>query len=91
MKSQVFKIAHQIKSFCSNWSDALRKAWFIVKTQINEACFEFAKKDGEVRQATGKTFKASETAKKGYVRFIERLQDGSTQFRSFRIERLILS
>lgn len=87
----VFQIAHIIKSVFQSFSEALKAAWKIAKMNFGRTVtIKFVKSNGEVRTATAKGTGNLETIKKGFVRFIELLSDGSTQYRSFRIEKLIL-
>jgi hypothetical protein len=90
MKSKVMKLAHLIKAFFNSWSRALKAAWIIVKLHFERAqVITFAKSDGEVRKAKALLVTRLETAAKGYIQFVEDLGNGETQWRSFRIERLI--
>ena len=90
LKSQVFKTAHQIKGFFASWSEALKAAWIVTKLFFGRPVnFAFAKKDGELREAAGIAIGSVKTFEKGYVRFLETLQNGFTQWRSFRFERLV--
>lgn len=94
MKSQAFKIAHQVKTFFDSWSKALRAGWLIAKLFFGRTVdFVFNKVDkktGEVteRPATGIAIGSIKTIKDGYVRFLEQVES-RTQWRSFRIENLI--
>lgn len=91
MKSKVFKIAHQIKSFFSSFSEALKAAWKIGKLFFGISVnITFAKDTGEVREAKAVAVASLGTIEKGYIRFVEMLETGNTQWRSFRIERLIV-
>lgn len=90
MKSKVFKIAHQIRNQFSNFSTALKAAWRIVKMEMGiKTPITFAKKDGELRDAVAIGCGSLITLEKGYLRFVEILDDGTEQWRSFRIKRLV--
>ena len=92
LKSQVFKIAHEIKSQFDNFSQALKAAWRIAKLKFGiKTNIEFAKADGEVRKATALNIGSLSSLKDGLVRFLELRADGITQWRCFRLERMILS
>lgn len=87
----VFQVAHIIKSAFETFGEALKAAWKIAKMNFGRTVtVKFVKSNGEIRTATAKGTGNLETIKKGFVRFIELLNDGSTQYRSFRIEKLIL-
>ena len=92
LKSQAFKIAHEIKSQFATWSAALKAAWQIAKLKFGiETKIEFAKADGELRTAIALNVGSLTSLKEGFVRFLELRTDGITQWRSFRLERLILN
>lgn len=92
MKSKVFKTAHQIKQYFTTWSEALKAAWAVVKLFFGRPInLTFAKSCGEVREAKAVKVYSLDTIKKGFIRFVEALESGETQFRSFRLERLIFS
>lgn len=92
MKSEVFKLAHQIKSFFRSFSEALRAAWMMVKAKAGRLVrFTFAKETGEVREADAIGGGSLDTCTKGFFRFVEKTAEGAEQWRSFRIERLIFS
>lgn len=91
MKSKVFKLAHQIKSSFSTFSQALKAAWKIIKMQMGYLeTVMFAKSTGEVRKAEVIAIGSLTTIEKGFVRFIE-IIEGKSQWRSFRIERMIFN
>lgn len=92
LKSKVFTIAHQIKAQFKNFSQALKAAWKIAKMHFGKnVTIEFAKNSGEVRTASVLAIGSLETLKKGFVRFVEMKADNTNQWRSFRLERLILN
>lgn len=83
---QAMKIAHGIKKLFTSFVDALKFAWNIIKTGV----IVFAKLEtGEIRTAKIQSFTTIEF-KKGYAKFIEILSDGSTQFRSLRLDRVVV-
>ena len=82
---QAMNIAHAIKSQFSTFKAALKAAWKIILSGL----VTFAKETGELRTAKIETFTTIERTK-GYARFVEIKDDGSTQFRSFRFERLVI-
>lgn len=82
---QAMKIAHGIKSQFTSFRAALIAAWKIIKSKT----VTFVKDGGEVRTAVIESFTTIEL-QKGYARFMEILADGSKQFRSLRLDRLIL-
>jgi hypothetical protein len=89
MNSKVFKIAHQIKCFFQNFSDALKAAWKIAKLHFGKTVqLTFAKSTGEVREAKAIAMSTTATLVDGYFRFVEQIE-GGTQWRSCRLERLI--
>lgn len=91
MKSKALKIAHQIRHNFANWSNALTAAWKIAKLFLGRPVeLTFAKSDGEVREAKAIALGSIETLQKGYFRFVEMIE-GETQWRSCRLERMILS
>ena len=85
MRQKVMTLAHQIKEFFTNFSEALKFAWKKVKLQIKLASgityFQFKKKStGELRDviATTKdenrpdyTFKGGRAAKWYIVKFVD--------------------
>lgn len=92
MKSKVFTLAHAIKSNFQSFSDALKAAWKIIKLTLSRQTeIKFAKKSGEIRKALAlKIINLEDTIDRGFARFIEINSDGEEQFRSFKIERLIV-
>lgn len=66
MKRRLFHIAHTVKQHFANFSEALTYAWRIVKLQValclGVVKFEYLKKDGTVRQATGSNCDVPKTA-----------------------------
>lgn len=92
LRSKVMTIAHQIKGQFKSWSKALKAAWKIAKMYFGQRIIiEFAKSSGEVRTAEVLAIGSLSTIKKGFVRFVEETAHGTTQWRSFRIEKLILN
>ena len=90
IKSIVFQIAHTIKNRCKSFSQALRTAWIIAKMHFGKTVeFGFRKTDGEYRFATGVETGSLETLERGFVRFKELLDDGTTQWRSFKVGRVL--
>lgn len=89
MKSKVFTIAHQIKEFFANWSEALCAAWKITKLSFGYTVrLTFAKQTGEIREADAIAVSGLSSLSKGFFRFIEQVGD-RTQWRSCRLERMI--
>lgn len=98
MKSQLFKIAHAIKSNYTSFSEALKHAWKVIKLKIQlkrgEVSFKFKKVDGTIRTALGTlnlTVEKGEGNKTkapnyGQIAYFD-LQKG--QYRSFKAENLI--
>ncbi len=83
-------IAHKIKRLFTTFSDALKAAWMIVKLYLGKATkITFAKDTGELRTAKAIAIGTLSTIEKGYLRFIEMIGEGQTQWRSFRIGRLV--
>lgn len=95
LHSTVFKIAHQIKAQFKNWSEAVKTAWKLAKITLGRVTdFTFLKVDektGEAveRPASPVGFGNLETIKKGFVRFKERIENGTEQWRAFKIKHLI--
>ena len=90
VRSQVFSVAHSIKSNFNSFSEALKASWRIIKMNCNWSVeFTFLKKNGELRRAIGTATGKLETIKKGYVRFREQKEDGSETWKSFRVANLI--
>lgn len=84
---QAMKIAHGIKSQFTSFKAALIAAWKLIKSKS----VTFAKeKTDEVRTAVIESFTTIEI-QKGYARFVEILADGSKQFRSLCLDRLIIA
>ena len=82
-------IAHKIRTYIADWGNAQRAAWVIAKLNINiEQVIKFAKAEGEERKASA-IYATIDTIEKGYVKFVELLESGVEQWRSFRVERLI--
>lgn len=93
MKSNALKIAHQLRRFFSNWSQAVKAGWILAKLNLGYSQeIKFAKKEtGELREAKAIAVSSlSSTVQKGFVRFLEQVE-GRTQWRSFRVENLILN
>lgn len=89
MNQKVFKIAHQIKEFFDNWSNALRAAWKIVKLFFGKiTTLNFVKESGELRKATALAVASLQTLPYGFFRFVEQIE-GGTQWRSCRLERMV--
>ena len=89
-KSQVFTIAHQIRKYFSNFSQALKAAWRIVKIYAGRpTLIQFAKSSSELRKAKAIAAGSLKTITKGYVRFVELVENGLTQWRSFKIANLV--
>ena len=90
IRSQVFTIAHFIKSAFNSFSEALKAAWTIIKMNCKrKVSFTFRKANGEIRKAVGIATGKLETIEKGFVKFRELKADGSEQWRSFKIKTLI--
>jgi hypothetical protein len=92
IQSKVFKIAHQIKSYFATWSETLRAAWHIVKLFLGRiTSLKFAKiSTGEVRVSNAPNISLN-SLKNGCIKFTEINEDGAIQYRSFRVETLILN
>ncbi len=56
-KSQLFKLAHSIKSQFESFSQALKQAWVVLKLRARMAkryvSFKYRKVDGSIREAVG--------------------------------------
>ena len=56
-KSQLFKLAHSIKSQFESFSQALKQAWVVLKLRVKMATsyvsFKYRKVDGTIREALG--------------------------------------
>lgn len=92
MNGKALSLAHSIKLFFTSWSDAVTAAWKIVKMQAGIATpVTFAKSEGEVREATVIAIGSLSTLDKGFVRFVENTDNGGTQWRSFRLDRMIFA
>ena len=98
MKTLVMKTAHAIKNLFSSWSDALKAAWAKVKIQKALAngvvFFDFRKKDGSLRAATGTTnsnFFAydKKTTRKAKAHIVTYYDLDKKAFRCFDIRRLL--
>lgn len=91
MKKQVMTIAHQIKGLFNSFAEALKAAWIIVKLNMGFSVrIAFAKDTGEIREALAIATGSLSTIEKGYIRFVEQVSEGRTQWRSFKIGRIIL-
>lgn len=91
MKSQVMTLAHQIKASFDNFSQALKAAWRIIKLKMGiRTKITFVKKTGEIREAVAIALGSLSTIEKGYVKFVELLEGGNSQWRSFRIQTLLV-
>ncbi len=93
LNAKVFKTAWSIfkSGFAANFSQALKKAWVIIKmSQGKVVKFQFAKETGELREATAVQTGSLETIANGFVRFIE-MVDGKGQWRSFKIANLLIA
>lgn len=98
MKSQLFKIAHAIKSNFNSFSAALKHAWKVIKLKSSlksgEVKFRFKKVDGSIREALGTLNlivekgegNKTKTPNYGQIAYFD-LQKG--QYRSFKAENLI--
>ncbi len=91
MNSKAIKLASKIKQWFSSWSEALKAGWLLVKLQSGYCLnIQFANKDAEVRKAKVVAISSITTGiEKGFIRFVEMVSDNRTQWRSFRLERLI--
>ena len=91
IRSSVMTIAHQIRNYFNTWSQALKAAWLLVKLRMGQIItIQFAKSTGEIRTAEVVAVGSFSTIEKGFIRFVELVEEGS-QWRSFRIERLLLA
>lgn len=93
IQAKVFKTAWQILKggFAFNLSEALKKAWIIIK--INKGIptpISFAKETGELRDANAVLTGSLDTIQNGFVKFVEMI-DGKAQWRSFRITHLLVA
>ena len=89
IKSNALSIAHKVKEYFTNWSDAVRASWKIAKLFAGFTVdIAFAKSTGELREATCIAMGSIETLKKGYFRFIEQVGE-KTQWRSCKLERMV--
>ena len=92
LSSRAMTIAHQIKKNFANFSTALRAAWQIAKISAGQRTnITFAKDGGELREAIAINCGSLQTIEKGFVRFVEWISEDKTQWRSFKIERLIVA
>lgn len=83
-------IAHTIKNLFKSFSDALKAAWIIIKLHLGKSIeITFAKDTGELRTARAIAIGSLSTIEKGYIRFVEMIEEERTQWRSFRVERLV--
>jgi hypothetical protein len=94
VSQKVMKCAWTIfkAGLASSFSIALKRAWVIIKLQSGEPrIIEFAKDTtGEYRKATAVLTGSLDTLEKGFVKFVE-LVEGKAQWRSFRIENLLVA
>lgn len=93
VSQKVMKSAWTIfkSGLASSFSIALKKAWVIIKLQAGvPTVIEFAKETGEYRKATAVLTGSLDTLEKGFVKFVE-LVEGKAQWRSFRIENLLVA
>ena len=94
IQAKVFKTAwHILKGgFAFNFSQALKKAWVIIKISLGKAVnITFAKDEtGELRDANAVLTGGLDTVSNGFVRFVE-MVEGKAQWRSFRIENLLVA
>lgn len=91
IQSIALKLAHQIKSYFNSWKETVTVAWHIVKLFFGRiTTLKFAKvSTGEVR--VSKDPKISlKSLKNGCIKFTELNEVGVMQYRSFRVETLIL-
>lgn len=89
-RSKIFTLAHQIKRQFDTFSSALKAAWRIIKMKMGESIsITFAKSTGELRTAQAVAVGSLSTIEKGFVRFVEQVSEDKTQWRSFRLERLV--
>ena len=89
INSVALSIAHSIKSNFITFSQALKAAWKIAKIFCGwPTAIRFVKDGGEVREAMAIACSSLKTLDQGFLRFVEALPNGRTQWRSFRIDRL---
>lgn len=82
--------AHQIKAHFETFGQALKAAWMLAKLFLGRAVdLTFAKSTGELREAEAVAVGSLSTIEKGFFRFVELLENGNTQWRSCRFERMI--
>ena len=94
--SSAFKFAWLVISFFGGcFSKALKTGWILAKLRNGQKVTIYFdkvnKKTGEVtpRRAIAVILGSTKTIEDGYVKFVEQLPNGKTQYRSFRFERLI--
>ena len=86
------QLAHLIKFYFPTFKLALRAAWQIIKIasgRVQQITF-VKQSTGEIREATVLAVSTLSTVKDGYLRFVEKVNDSQTQWRSFRIENMIV-
>ena len=87
---KVMNLAHAIKVWFTDFGKALTAAWRLIKLQMGiPVQLKFAKAGGEVREANAVAISTLSTIDKGFIRFVEMLDTGRTQWRSLRLERMI--
>ncbi len=91
LTSQALKLAHEIYNQFKTWRDALRAAWKIILIKAGRATeVTFTKEStGELRTAKAIAISSLKTIEKGFVRFVEQVSEGRTQWRSFKLKNLI--
>ena len=92
MNQKAFQLAHIFKYYFSTFSDALKAAWKIAKLAAGRTQQRsFVKKStGEVREAQALALGGLSTIKDGFIRFVEKVSENQTQWRSFRIDHMIV-
>ena len=91
INSTAFSIAHSIKRYFTTFAKALKAAWVIAKIYAGwpvDICF--VKDCGEIRDARAVACSTIKTVNDGFLRFVEMLPTGKTQWRAFKVQRLIV-
>ena len=89
LKSRAFKLAHEIKANFDNFSQALKHAWKVAKSEFGRIIkFKFVKKStGEIREVEATHVSKSYRLSKDGAKIVHFIENG--QWRSFDIDTLI--